>query len=408
MSNSIGIDRPVQKNHALEGLRGIAAIVVILSHCVFTFFPYLQNCDIGLLKQSWESIAIRFPRTLFNGGFAVCIFFVMSGFVLAKAFFNDRSTSLEAAAIKRYIRLALPVAASILLCCAMMYAGLLKITVTDLPGFAGQFYQGEPSFQQAIKDSVWRSLFSGSQTYNYVLWTIRVEFLGSMLLFAFLALFGRARYAWFYALSIVLLIGTIDALNAPLYGLFFVGAYLNKAANFGRNPITHGLALIVALFFGGAQSCTPIYHFLISIAQKTPPGFPPEAWSYFPYGSGAILVVWVAIGDNWLSKFLSTKPVCWLGKHSFALYLLHSVVLSSLGMAVYTATGTMNFFARAALSTISVILSSAFAAVFFTRLVDEPAVKLANRFARFSLRTPKNLQAPAPFATEKNSAVKRG
>jgi peptidoglycan/LPS O-acetylase OafA/YrhL len=392
------------KNNALEGLRGIAAIVVVLSHCVFTFFPYLQNCNPELLKQSWESIAIQLPRTAFNGSFAVCIFFVMSGFVLAKAFFSGHSYSLERAATKRYIRLAMPVAASIFICCTMMYAGLLKLTVTDLPGFIGQAYQGNPSYVEAAKDSIWRSLLNGAQTYNYVLWTIRVEFLGSMLLFAFLALFGKARFGAMYAILITCAIATIDPLNAPLYGLFFVGAYMNKVGDIGRNKVTHAVALIGGLFLGGSQSCTPIYGFLVKIAQlKLFKILPPEIWAYFSCGSGAILVVWVAVGDNALSRMLSTKPLAWLGHKSFSVYLLHSVILSSVGMYVYTATAAMSLPVRAALSTLCVILVSVAVAIPFARLVDDQAVRLANQFARFSFGRLKAASQTAEYSASKSA-----
>lgn len=371
------------KNYALEGLRGIAALVVVLSHAVFTFFPFLQTCNPGYLKQTWEQVAVQFPHTLFNGTFSVCIFFVMSGYVLSKAFFEGRPNSVQQAAIKRYLRLGIPVAASILLGWSMMAAGLLKISVTDLPGFITQAYQGTPHLGDAIKDSLWRSLVNGNQTYNYVLWTIRIEFLGSLLLFAFLALFGNARHGWLYAPLTVFAIASVDPLNAPLYGLFFVGAYLNKAGQFGRNRFTHAGALLLGLFMGGISSCAPVYQPLIQLILKDRL-LPPEVWSYFPYASGAILVVWVAVGDNAVSRFLSSKPLRWLGHKSFSLYLLHSFMLASVGMAVYSATAGMDFLARALLSIAAVLASSAAVSVLFARYVDDASVRIANRYAQFA------------------------
>lgn len=371
------------KNYALEGLRGIAALVVVLSHAVFTFFPFLQTCDPGYLKQPWEQVAVQLPHTLFNGTFSVCIFFVMSGYVLSKAFFDGRPGSVQQAAIKRYIRLGIPVAASIMLGWLMMSTGLLKISVTDLPGFITQAYQGTASLRDAIKDSLWRSLINGTQTYNYVLWTIRIEFLGSLLLFAFLALFGNARHGWIYAPLAVFAIATFDPLNAPLYGLFFAGAYLNKAGQFGRNKYTHGGALLLGLFLGGISACAPAYQPLIQLILKDRL-LPPDAWAYFPYASGAILVVWVAVGENAVSRFLSSKPLRWLGHKSFSLYLLHSFLLASVGMAVYTATEGMDLLARALLSTAAVLASSAAASVLFARYVDDASVRIANRYAEFA------------------------
>lgn len=369
------------KNNALEGLRGLAALMVVLSHCVFTFYPYLQNCNPEFIKQHWETIAVHFPRTLYNGGFAVCIFFAMSGYVLSKSYFSGNGKSLEIAAVKRYIRLVIPVAASILVCYAMMKMGLLKIETNELPGFITQAYQGEPVLANALVDGVWKSLIEGNQTYNYVLWTIRIEFLGSMLLFAYLALFGRSNFGWVYTIPVVYIILRIDHANAAFYALFFAGAYLNKAGEKFRNPVTHTSAMVIGLFLGGARPCTSAYNFIIGIEQNI------GAMYYAPTALGALLVVWVAVADNSVSRFFSFKPFVWLGAKSFSLYLLHTVVLSSVGVFVFTHLQAFNLFYRAGAATLAVLLVSIVVAIPFARFVDDNAVKLANKFGRLAFRT---------------------
>lgn len=369
------------KNNALEGLRGLAALMVVLSHCVFTFYPYLQNCNPEFIKQQWETVAAQFPRTLYNGGFAVCIFFAMSGYVLSKSFFAGNNKSLEVAAVKRYIRLVLPVAASILICYAMMKAGMLKIETAELPGFITQAYQGEPNLSNALADGIWKSLIEGNQTYNYVLWTIRIEFLGSMLLFAYLALFGRSNFGWIYTLPVMYIILTLDPANAAFYALFFAGAYLNKAGERLRNPVTHTSAMIIGLFLGGVRPCTSAYDFMIGIEQNIGP------MGYAPTAFGALLVVWVVVADNSVSRFFSFRPFVWLGAKSFSLYLLHTVVLSSVGVYVFTHLQSFNLFYRAGTATLAVLLVSVVVAIPFARFVDDNAVKLANKFGRFAFKS---------------------
>ncbi|MYN00766.1 hypothetical protein GTP41_01500 [Pseudoduganella sp. DS3] len=153
------------------------------------------------------------------------------------------------------------------------------------------------------------------------------------------------RACWIYAPLTVFAIATVDPLNAPLDGLFFVGA------------------------------------FQLILKERL---LPPEVWSYFPYASGAILLVWVAVGDNAVSRFLSSKPLRWLGHKSFSLYLLHSFMPASVGMAVYSATAGMDFLARVLLSTAAVLASSAAVSVLFARYVDDASVRIANRYAQFA------------------------
>ena len=86
-------DDLIDREEQLDGLRGIAALIVMNSHFVCAFFPYLNskffpeifsNSDkvnnlIGFLQPPGLSI-------IFNGHAAVCVFFVLSGHVLSIPF----------------------------------------------------------------------------------------------------------------------------------------------------------------------------------------------------------------------------------------------------------------------------------------------------------------------------------
>jgi peptidoglycan/LPS O-acetylase OafA/YrhL len=96
-----------QRFDSLDGLRGLAALTVVVFHFFSAYVP-------GLLADQtdtpwWGSdtpLAI-----LFNGDFAVCVFFVLSGFVIANSAAQGR-TAFALNVVRRYFRLAAPVAAS--------------------------------------------------------------------------------------------------------------------------------------------------------------------------------------------------------------------------------------------------------------------------------------------------------
>lgn len=59
----------------LDGMRGIAAFIVVLSHFVQLFYPALLESDIQIAHNPFEMILNKTPFNIFyNGNFSVCIF----------------------------------------------------------------------------------------------------------------------------------------------------------------------------------------------------------------------------------------------------------------------------------------------------------------------------------------------
>ena len=79
----------------LDGLRGVAAFIVVIAHYIQVFYPTVFNGNIESIhtKNNLELIFYKTPLNLFfNANFCVCIFFVLSGYVLSIKFFkyNDK------------------------------------------------------------------------------------------------------------------------------------------------------------------------------------------------------------------------------------------------------------------------------------------------------------------------------
>lgn len=75
-----------RKDVALEGLRGLASITVLIWHIILGFYPELLGDYGGAVSGS--GIRGHFWFGLVYGSAAVALFFVLSGYVLTLKFFD--------------------------------------------------------------------------------------------------------------------------------------------------------------------------------------------------------------------------------------------------------------------------------------------------------------------------------
>src|SRR5690606_12773670 len=78
-ADTVSDNNNVNKLGELEALRGIASVIVLVHHALLGFAPGLH----GLLQPDSPHALFGTPAfSLINGGAAVVLFFVLSGFVL--------------------------------------------------------------------------------------------------------------------------------------------------------------------------------------------------------------------------------------------------------------------------------------------------------------------------------------
>ncbi len=370
-------ERPKDKVLSLEGLRGYAAIAVVFSHLALEFFPGAARGDVTAAHSAAEIWLYHSPfKFLYSGFFAVCIFFVMSGYVLAKKFLITQNREvLGEAALKRYFRLMPPVlAASMLLVAAIgLYHGI------------GAEQLG-PRLLDAATEATYRTFLFGANTYNSVIWTMQIEFLGSLLLFLFLALFGRMKYA-----GIAVMITSTAAMSlSPLHGyfmaLFLIGAYIDKIAVLLRPFGLSLLCMMAALYLGGYDSPSQAYKYLVIAANILQFNYGIRLnWPVFFPAIGAILLVAAVRANGTLSKPLSTPLSVWLGKVSFSLYLTHSITFFFVTAPVFKALEpTVGYNAAALAACATAVCTSLALAELFYRLCDRPSVILSSKVGTLS------------------------
>lgn len=119
-------------------------------------------------------------------------FFILSGLVLTYSVSRHTNflNAIRKATVKRYVRLGVPVAVSVLIGCTLMKLGAYGApNVTPTPVLS-TLYLFNATWGGAIRDAIFGALALGDSRYNYVLWTIQIKLIGSFSIFAAFALFG--------------------------------------------------------------------------------------------------------------------------------------------------------------------------------------------------------------------------
>lgn len=366
----------------LEGLRGVAAVAVVLFHLALMLYPSVAQTNMN-----------GSPLFVFlYGTFSVMIFFVLSGFVLSIGFFQTKDTSIvKRLASKRYLRLMLPALASVLLAYILMRFGLdaqksVAIGMTN-SGWLENAWVLIPDFWSAIYDGLVAAFMRpGGTPYNGVLWTMYYEFLGSFVIFVILLVFGQSPYRWLvYLLTMLLVFNTW--FMPIILGMILADCY-NKGyldVLFKRTIVT--LPVVIAgLFLGGypLASKNTVYE------SFTIPAFTPDQNLAFYLTIGALLVVVAVLYSPVLSAIFRFPAISILGKYTYSLYLTHLPVIYTLGTALFvTLTYSFSYREAAILTVVALVPAFVLASLLFYKLVDKPSIVLSGYFSKLVLGTEK-------------------
>jgi len=366
-----------QRIIALDGLRGIAAFIVLLSHVLFgVFYP---EAYFGSDKAA-HSFADAFSESPFfvfvSGSFAVSVFFVLSGFVIAYASAKT-SSSLMILIGRRYLRLATPIAMSVILAFFLfsLFPGLILLVSEDLQNgwLKNQSFESTNRLEIALWQGLYNCFRFGETEINFPLWSMQIELFGSILIYALYAFIKRKWILVFIPFVIAAIFILTNGKALYLLGFCFgliiyemwtrdllyyskwSWAYLGLGLTLGSVPIQTAVDSILTPFIN-----------VFAVLNK-------DAFPVITSIGAALLLIGV-IKNKKAKWFLSTQPAQFLGKISFCLYLTHWPVMATIGFGLYLYFQPENFaFLIYIIFMIFVCLTVAYLT---TRLVDQPTVKL--------------------------------
>jgi peptidoglycan/LPS O-acetylase OafA/YrhL len=382
----------------LESIRGLAALQVLLLHFLSAFAPDLVFTPPpdAIVARAIHLSPLYF---LYDGYSAVYIFFVLSGYVLTRSFEHHLAQP-SSQIMARLIRLGVPALAATLVAAAVMLMfDRPNVEAGALSGsawFASQ-WQADLSILSVIRDGVLNALFlsyRGSpgvaflpwqqlieQSFVAPLWTLSIEFYGSMIVLV-LCGFARRSRAWWWA---VVLLGAIFTVRSA-YICFFIGHLL---ATFRRAewPAPARKLLPVFSIVLGVVLCVlaevwqPLW--LRSLcADPTyflfPGPFAPVQQKTF----GAILVLIGIIDLEVARRFLSSPWLVRCSKLSFPLYLIHWPILFGPAAAFFLLLNGIVGIELARVGAIVVGIGLAFVCSVIFLPIDRGALELSRRLRK--------------------------
>ncbi len=377
---------------ALDSVRGVAALIVVVHHCLLTqpafsdYFFSRWRTEHGSLTE-W--LMFETPlRLLWNGAEAVTLFYVLSGLVLSLPWFAGRAPRYRDYAIRRLCRLYLPYAAAVGLS-AVLAAWLHPVAaVAGLSDWVNTMnWTKEVTPAVLIDHAVMlghRNMLDG--VVHTLIWEVRVSLVFPLLVLPIVwwGVRGAAVVAaaiWAIVLGIHFIwspdtspfellewregfsrLGMIamELQGTAYYATFFVigstiASYLGRIRQIQAGAALGLLAAGLLVFQGHWSRDLFTQDLLVSL------------------GSAMIVVAALAAGP--LQRVLQWAPLLWLGRVSYSLYLVHVPLL-------FVAVILLHEYVPLAVILVGVVLASLVVAWLFNDFVAEPSARLGKSLTR--------------------------
>jgi len=373
----LGKGELMRRLHSLDGLRGIAALVVLVMHVMLTsdvFAEPVLHLNAPTSLSWWQWALIYTPLHLaWDGSVAVYIFFILSGVVLTLPIVSQGSKfSWRSYYPKRLIRLYLPVWGAVVV--GTLIA--LMIPRKDDASY-GTWLSSRPGVTSSgvVRDL---TLVAGPSDVISPLWTLQWEVLFSVLLPLYAVFALKLRVAWWIKMTLVLaavgagvLLGYESVAYMSMFAIGSVLATVLPRLGAARRSSALASATLLAIILAtarwlalGAGANEAVLNLLRLVAV---------------IGAGALVVLavtWLPL-NRWLSGSLSQ----WLGAVSFSLYLIHEPIV--LGVSYLVGPDWVWF----------AIPISLGAAWIFWRVVEAPSHRLAQYIGRHLLPKEARIQS---------------
>ncbi len=313
----------------LDGLRGLAALVVVLHHAMLMDADFPGNPGAGDPQQGtllwWMNYT---PLKLATAGWeSVIVFFVLSGLVVTLPVVTRPGFDWIAYYPRRVMRLMIPVAGAVLVAAAFVVAIPQRSTQ---PAGTWLSNSSTPNFSWEYIVRAW-DLVGGDGHIDNPLWSLRWEILFSLALPVFVVLAISQRTWWPAGLAAAVLLTWLGARGGSgalsYFPAFFIGAVL-------------AVRLDAVRVFAGHINRVAVRHLIwlgITVGSSMLLIAP---WLFGP-GAGAELraalralaplaaagLVVCAVGWKLLGGLLASRPFAFAGRISFSLYLVHVPIL---------------------------------------------------------------------------------
>ena len=357
----------------LEGLRGIASLMVVFTHYYGGW--YLSPTIINQLSPFSQSLVKSPISLIWNGQLAVCIFFVLSGYVLSIKFFETNNRDIViSSALRRYWRLSIPCVVSMLFAYVLLknklYFNQEVFEVTSSP-WIRLFWRQFPDIFEVLKEGFYGIfLDSNASTYNAVLWTMKWEFLGSFMVFAICYLIGNSQFRnyYYFCVTLMLLLAEEAFLLAFLFGMIL--SDLSRQEDSRAKIMIFNTIICWGLLFMGLLFIVFLPFIQVNVSFRVTP---------YIYVLSSLFIVIATLGDTGIKKIFDQKACAFLGRISFPLYLVHLPILCSFSSYMFLTLLRSGFTYSVSFwfAFLAGLILSFVGAHYFGKYIDEPSIDIA-------------------------------
>ncbi|UXW84536.1 acyltransferase [Microbacterium azadirachtae] len=305
---------------SLDGLRGLAAGIVLIHHASLIAEPWLDPAGWAVLTQSPLKLLIA-------GSEAVMVFFVLSGLVVALPALRP-GFSWARYFPARLFRLYVPVIAAL-----GAAALLVKVVPRDASTMPDDSWMQDAQATSVSAGDVLSqmTLLRADYPIDNVLWSLRWELFFSLLLplYVWVALRVRRFAVPVGVLTVVLMFAGRASGNSALAYLpvFLLGTLIAVRFDDLRG-LAAGPRARRALPWVAALAGTMLIASWLARPLTAGTIAADVLWALA--GAGAALLVILAVIWPRAERALGTRPMQWLGRISFSLYLVHAPILATL------------------------------------------------------------------------------
>ena len=327
--------KPASRLAALDGLRGLACLMVLVHHAFLTtpiFSAASTNPAAAHAEANPLEIALTWSplHIVWEGAGAVWVFFVLSGYVLVRQVREPASFDWVAYYPQRLARLYVPVFAAVALA-----AVLITIFGNADHGTMASAWMQRRADDVTVKGVLYDgTLLDGAGFTASPLWSLQWEVWFSLLLPLFVfAVHPRQslrRPIWLAVTAPLAGIAIFMLGGAQYLMVFLVGAVLAAA----KDPIAAVVDRLTRTRWSAALvwSLCGAWVLVMLPARWTLAGIPVVPSSmHLPLSiSAAAVVLVMALHCRIATRALTTRVLLWFGAVSFSLYLVHEPILVSL------------------------------------------------------------------------------
>jgi len=328
---------PATRLASVDGLRGVAALAVVLHHLYLVATPVLTaQGGTGIGSADWW-LSDTPLKVATAGAEAVLVFFILSGLVVALPVLRQKEFVWSAFLAGRLVRLYLPVWASLALGTVLLFAVPRDSAMVTEGSWLASANARETTVGSLLHQG---ALTQSSYDINNVLWSLRWELAFSALLPVFVAVAMLVRRRWWAAAIAAVILSAVGAhtnTSALRYlPVFFLGTLLAVQLDAVREWMRRRMLRPRARLWSAGLVTASLLILIAGwlVRSVAPAGTPANDLTKDVEVIGALGLVIAAIGVPFLRRGLESRGCQWLGRVSFSLYLVHVPIIATLGFVL--------------------------------------------------------------------------